>query len=229
MALLRYRTKPWQIASLLLLLLAAWAPTRSTAADHGSERRRTGASGERDRLETLGTTATADDGATLPPSSEGNRGSPHPAHRSQQHLHGNRNDRRNLDVRLEFVDEIAQHDSERPFDEPPVLANPVPADSVQRCSGFHESNNFDRGAVCGGPLSEPCFERRRCETGDGGAMAPKIYVYDQEVGLAFLIVLRRGAGSPKRASRKLGTILFLFGWTRKRLVGVGSFFARWAG
>eukprot|EP00752_Nemacystus_decipiens_P005375 g4875.t1 len=181
MALRSHRVKPRQVASLLLLVLvlAAWAPPGSTAADHGADERGTkGSSGERGPVETLGTTTTITPtetalvDATRTSPAEGST-PPAPDHRG--------NTRRSLDVRLELADEAERHDG-RLFDEPPAMANPVPDDVVQRCSRFHESN-FELGAVCGGPLTEPCFERERCETGEGGATVPKIYVYDRECSL----------------------------------------------
>lgn len=87
--------------------------------------------------------------------------------------------KRNRGVSIEFVDEFASGDAVddgKLFDEPPPLTNPIKGEFIQRCSGFNTSS-FDQGAVCGGPPSEPCFNRSRCQA-EGG---PKIYVYDQEV------------------------------------------------
>lgn len=75
--------------------------------------------------------------------------------------------------RLEF-----DFDDGKPFAEPPPLTNPVPDVWVQRCSRFNATGLFARGANCGLPLSEPCFDRGRCQA-EGG---PKVYVYDKEVG-----------------------------------------------
>lgn len=109
--------------------------------------------------------------------SEGNPGGPAP-----RHDHGNRN----LDVRVEFIDEFATAqgvdvDDGRLFEEPPRMTNPVPEKWVQRCSRFNGSD-FEHGAHCGGPPSAPCLERSRCHA-EGG---PKIYVYDQEVCCFFV-------------------------------------------
>lgn len=152
---------------LLLLLLHGTTARPSTAADHGRDGLRTKESRR------TGTT-------TLSISSEGN--GPAPRHRSSS----SKERIRNLDVRLEFIDEMAQEgaaiDNGELFAEPPLLAAPVPGEWVQRCANFNKTDNFDHGAHCGGPLAEPCFERGRCDTGKGGAMLPKIYVYDQQVG-----------------------------------------------
>lgn len=174
---------------LLLLLAVHGAPTRSTAGDHGGDRRGTKGSGQRERLGTLG---IATHGSTRS-RSEGNK----PAASANGGLEigataavGTK-DRKlakrggPIGITMEIVDVAGEGDvvvdDGKPFDEPPPLTN-MKSEWVQRCLSFNESN-FEQGAVCGGPLSEPCFERSRCETGEGGAtMVPKIYVYDQEVG-----------------------------------------------
>lgn len=104
-----------------------------------------------------------------------------PSHGRDRRSHDHDDNSRNLvGVRVEFVDEFARADIDiddgRLFDEPPRLASPVPDKWVQRCSRFNESD-FEHGADCGGPMSEPCFEWSRCQAGGGS----KIYVYDQEV------------------------------------------------
>eukprot|EP00903_Cladosiphon_okamuranus_P012958 g12097.t1 len=157
---------------LLLLLMLQGAPTRSTAANHGSASRRTKGQGE---LQALGTTtASASEEETLS-HSEGKQGGPDPRPHATGHRKDSSNSRELDDFRIE--------DSEMLFDEPPVLTNLVPDEWVQRCSNL-DASSFAHGAACGSPLAEPCFERGQCETGDGGATLPKIYVYDQTCSLA---------------------------------------------
>lgn len=159
---------------LLLLLALQGAPTRSNAADHGGDRRRTAGPGE---LQALGTTTAASEEAQLLSRSEEKTTKKTwsgPGYRRPATSHGEGSGRNLDDVRLEFVD------IEMLFDEPPPLTNPVPDAWVQRCSNLNASS-FAHGATCGSPLTEPCFERGRCETGGGGVLLPKIYVYDQEV------------------------------------------------
>ena len=68
------------------------------------------------------------------------------------------------------------HD-ERPVvvGEPPSIAH-ILERNVDRCR-WDATEIAGAGASCGPPLSEPCFDRSRCQAAGG----PKIYVFDQEV------------------------------------------------
>lgn len=81
------------------------------------------------------------------------------------------------DVPTEHMD-LSQKDKER-------------AKERFRGPGSHETNRcsdldmalFDKGKVCGSPLSHPCFDYSRCDSGPGGN-GSGMYVYDSTCTLA---------------------------------------------
>lgn len=67
---------------------------------------------------------------------------------------------------------------EHPVEEPPSIAH-ILGRNIDRCSRWDATEMITSGGTnCGSPISEPCFDRSRCQS-EGGT---KIYVFDQEVG-----------------------------------------------
>lgn len=163
----------------LLLLLQGTAPRASAATNHGSDRRQQKGSSEEGRLGKLGSAAT-----TAALSQEQSPGLVEDPAGQQNHIdqQQSKTKSRHLEVTLDLSEEGAEEvDDGLPIDEPPVLSLPMPDKWVQRCSNFQEVN-FQNGADCGAPLSEPCFDGSCLGGAAGDAPLAKIYVYDQEVG-----------------------------------------------